>query len=681
MPGLNGINKIAVRHASRQVWRVRGLGQAGIGIVWGLILFVLGSTEMVLWTIQSAWTILLLVTVAGALFLVPGLAVLRLLWQDVALAWTERLALGCAIGVALPPLMLQAAHLVRLPWTTATTVAYILLALLVLLAPRRAARGQHGARRSIRLSRHALLLGFLCGIALLVRLYIVRGLPVGMWGDSYQHTMIAQLLVDNRGLFSSWEPYAPLATFTYHYGFHANAALFHLLSGIAVPQSVIAVGQLLNGATLLVAYVLATRLSGNREAGLWAAGFTGFINTMPVYFVNWGRYTQLAGQVLLPVVLLCWMEALERERLTWRPVVLAAILTACLMLTHYIVTIFAALFVGAYLLARIVRRPQWRVVRQTSIGAAAIGGLAIMLAMPWLLNTLAGHLTQNTAAFVNGGVAPERVAEYAAFNPVTPFYLKGPIILLAVGGVVVALARRNWRVALTAVWSQLLLLLVVPHLVGLPGAGIVNSLTVYIALYLTAIPPAAYLIGAGEQLLDRWRPRLGATIATVALVAASIWGVRWQQHLLDPANQLFTPADARAMEWIKAHTPPDARFLVNMFPAFGDNLVAGSDGGWWIPLLTGRETTLPPLTYGSERSLQPDYARRVNRLAAALREDPLPDEEGLRIARAAGIDYIYSGAHEGQDRRIDVQALRRHPAFRVVYDQGGVTIFALEPAP
>ena len=32
---------------------------------------------------------------------------------------------------------------------------------------------------------------------------------------------------------------------------------------------------------------------------------------MPAYFVNWGRYTQLAAQALLPVVLWLLLEALE----------------------------------------------------------------------------------------------------------------------------------------------------------------------------------------------------------------------------------------------------------------------------------------------------------------------------------------------------------------------------------
>jgi hypothetical protein len=48
--------------------------------------------------------------------------------------------------------------------------------------------------------------------------------------------------------------------------------------------------------------------------------------------------------------------------------------------------------------------------------------------------------------------------------------------------------------------------------------------------------------------------------------------------------------------------------------------------------------------------------------------------------RQAGINYIYSGAHVGQPDRIEVDALRKDPAFHIVYDHAGVVIFAVPPA-
>ena len=54
-------------------------------------------------------------------------------------------------------------------------------------------------------------------------------------------------------------------------------------------------------------FVLALALSGRPWAGVWAALIVGFASNLPAYFVNWGRYTQLTGQVVMLVALVCWI--------------------------------------------------------------------------------------------------------------------------------------------------------------------------------------------------------------------------------------------------------------------------------------------------------------------------------------------------------------------------------------
>src|SRR4029078_3697045 len=57
------------------------------------------------------------------------------------------------------------------------------------------------------------------------RFLVIGWLDVPLWGDSYQHTMIAPLIADNGGLFDSWQPYADMQSFDYHFGFHTATAL------------------------------------------------------------------------------------------------------------------------------------------------------------------------------------------------------------------------------------------------------------------------------------------------------------------------------------------------------------------------------------------------------------------------------------------------------------------------
>src|SRR6185436_8311902 len=113
-------------------------------------------------------------------------------------------------------------------------------------------------------------------------------------------------------------------------------------------------------------------------------------------------------------------------------------------------------------------------------------------------------------------------------------------------------------------------------------------------------------------------------------------------------------------------------FFVNSLTALAGTLIAGSDGGWWLPLLAGRQTNLPPLTYGSERGQVPAYAAQVNDFAAAIRGRALTDNTRVNIdltnpsnyalLMQTGYRYVDNGAHprpgpESVDH-IDTAAMR-----------------------
>ena len=107
--------------------------------------------------------------------------------------------------------------------------------------------------------------------------------------------MIAQLLTDHGGLFDSWEPYVPYRSLTVHFGFPAATALLSWATEVGSAQTTLLVGQLINGLAALTLYPLAMRLAGgNRWAGVGAVLTAGLLSPMPAYYVNWGRYAQLA---------------------------------------------------------------------------------------------------------------------------------------------------------------------------------------------------------------------------------------------------------------------------------------------------------------------------------------------------------------------------------------------------
>jgi hypothetical protein len=712
--------------------------------------------EVLWWAGQEIIAAPLRLVALAALSLVPGLALLRLLLpRDHPLPLAFVLALAAGVSVALPPLLLLLFHLLHLPWNGVTTWGYLVVSAAVALLPIRPAPAAPSTSSKSSVKKipsfvlappwylvHRDRSGDIVGVllaavtiaALLLRLFVVRHLPTGLFGDSYHHTMIVQLLVDNEGLFRSWQPYAPLATLTYHVGFHANAALFHWVSNMSVVRSVLWCGQVLNALSVPLAFALVFALGSRmsalapstparqspspRQAGgengfsqraaLWAALLTGFVSVLPSYYVNWGRYTQLTGHLVLVVVVVGWMSfaratwlhmgpenAQQAPSPRWKSYSLVVILTAAMILTHYLVTLFAAAFVGSYLLVAILVQRSWRFAWLLTIRATLAVLLVLVVCGPWLLNLFGSYLMPNAASFVQEVPAPDQIARASALPDMVPLYARGVVLVGALVGLCVANWRRLWRVAMPGLWSILLVVCVVPHIVGLPATGLIDSLTGFGAFYLTLPVLASFALATmqeGSEAGLRWLripPVVGLVLAGGGALAIITWGSHWQRNVVDPSTQLVTPADMRAMVWIRQHTPPDSRFYVNSFPAYGGTLVAGTDAGWWLPLLAGRPSNLPPLTYGTEWGEEPYYLDRVNLLVEAVRGHPLTSTDPVSVdltrpearqtLRKAGIEYVYIGAHASPGPtaadHIDADRLRNDPAFHLVYNSRGVKIF------
>lgn len=638
-------------------------------------------------------------------YFAPGLALLRLLWpHDRPLHPAARLSLAASLSVALPPLLLLIVSTIGLRWGAPQMWLYLLICVAALLWPaRHTSLRQHMNRLwRVRLDSAAMVLLAVFIAALIVRCYIVRDLPTGLLGDSYQHTMMAQLLLENGGLFTSWEPYAPLTTFTYHFGFHANVAFVSWLTGIDVVTGIVLVGQILNALVAVMVFALTiTVLRARPWAGVWAALLVAFVTTLPAQYVVWGRYTQLAGQIVGVALLICWAALAEYRpapdaRWPWRLIILAALTAAALMLTHYLVTLVIAGFLASFLVADTLARRDLHASGTIVLRYGAAALIALVLAAPWLATLGSGYLTRNATGLASGSAGAAHIAQFSTLpTDIVPLYTKPYILAGAIVGLFLAGWRRERRIALAAGWSILTALIVAPYLVGLPGAGIVDQITALSALFLTLPPLAGYTLAAIQQAghtairragLSPIAPRALAALLALAIIA---WGSAWQARMIDGSTQLVTNADMTAMDWIRENTPTDARFLVNSFPAYSGYLVAGSDAGWWIPLLTGRQSTLPPLTYGSERGPTADYPHTVNSIAAALRERPLTDGrpiaidlttlDALAVLRDHGVRYIYSGARAYPPNvdRINTALLRDDPHFRLIYDRDGVEIFEL----
>ncbi len=640
------------------------------------------------------------VTLVGIfLFIIPGWALLGWLFPGwMSASWGEKLALASGVSLAIYPILFLWSDLVGLH--LGILYAWLPpLAGLVLILWRIRSRTLNKFGRSKLIHQLTLpkskpfqlwpdlALIITLGLIIAVRFWVIRNLSVPLWGDSYQHTLITQLLIDNRGIFNSWQPYADLQTFTYHFGFHTLAAVFDWITNQPAAQATLWTGQILNVFAVLSLYPLANRIGGNRWAGTGALLLAGLVAPMPMYYVNWGRYTQLAGQAILPVAAYLIWKAIEGDRLHWGLVALGWILWAGLALTHYRVLLFAILFLLVLFLVYITKpglRNRFLMVLTMAIGA-------VLLFLPWFIHVFSGKILTIFSDQISTP-ALEVSAWTQQYNAIGNLFTYLPVWVWLLIPVLVGwgLWTKRRGIVIISSWWLLMVWAANPTWVGLPGEGALSNFAVFIAAYIPAgiIAGAAFgwifvLISKRSDSLHQIHAAIMPGFFLVTTLGA-FWAARQRVNDLDLwKSVLFTRPDARASTWIQGNVPQNALFLVNSMPAYGDTLIVGSDGGWWLPLSARRSTTLPPINYGTEQGPQPQYRQWINQLTNDINNKGLTDPQVIQNLVERGITHVYIGQRQGRVNNggpiLEPQALQDSPFFQQVYHQDLVWIFRFNP--
>ncbi len=624
------------------------------------------------------------------LFILPGWALLDGLWPGWGdMHWAEKLGLSGGVSLSIYPVFLLWTDLLNLhlgqlyAWLPASLA---LLWLIYRFALKH--KGLGGVRFSLTWPDLGLL--GLFALIFLTRFWVVRTIDLPLWGDSYQHTVITQRIIEQGGLFNDWAPYAEISSFTYHFGFHSAAAMYHWVAGLAAPRAVLVTGQVLNAFAAIFLAAIALHITGSLWAGVATTLIAGLLLWMPMVYTQWGRYTQLAGQAILPAVaLLAWskLDGRAMNRRSWIPAWLAL---SGLALTHYRVLIFAIVFLAAVyaLYAREIG-----VVRLTTRGLwLGLGGAFIFL--PWLARLTAGKILTGFQAQIT--TPPSQLSEFAmTYNAIGDLTSHLPIWVWLSLPLAVAWGfwRRDKKFATVCLWWFLLFLAANPNWINLPGAGAISNFAYFIAAYI----PASLILGSAIGWLSERMPSKNDLLslgqhhlakvsfswsgAALFLLAIGIGVYGGRQRVRDLSilpHTLAARPDMRAAEWIRSNTPTDACFLVDSFPAYGGSVVVGADGGWWLPLLAGRQTSQPPINYANERELWPGYVAWVNALTFAIQEKGVSHPEVLAMLKERNLQYIYIGqTHKAANATLKVETLLQDARFRPVYHQDRVWIFAI----
>jgi Family of unknown function (DUF6541)/Protein of unknown function (DUF1616) len=623
--------------------------------------------------------------------------------------WSERLALSVGLSLALIPLLMLWTSTVSWRWSQAAVLAGAGLVLLVLaaLAWRRLRRGDPLPGPDL----YDLALLVIFGLALAVRLAMVRDLTLPAWVDPIHHTTIVRLIVERGAYPPSYEPYVSTLHTSYHAGFHSLVATFHWLSGLEISRAMLWLCQVFNALSVLAVYLLATSFTKDRLAGLWAALATGFLSSMPAYYASWGRYTQLAGLLVLPACAALLMRllagrafpavAIEKKppnpeaseqgdspaalhaQKEWQApsislqmglqlAALACLSSAGLFMIHYRVAGFWGLLMVAWGLGELIRsldkQPLWKTIPLAGGWLVVVGLPAILLSLPWW------------PALLKSMILP-RLAGPAISQPLkvdwgllTPVYGK-QMMVLALTGLLIAILRARWFGPVLALWIGLLFISSNQGIIPLPGSNFINLTSVEIMLFLPLSVLAGYFISFIVRGVGKFVPVWGR-IPYVALLAAgslaaALAGARLMLPILNPITILAREADRPAIQWIAENIQPDETILINPF-LWGYGIYAGQDGGYWITPLAGRKTMPPPIlyAYGSAQEV-----KRVTELCKQVIEQAGNPQALSAMLKEQHIRYVYIGRRGGV---LSARLLAESGAFQTVYSQDGAWLFKLK---
>ena len=531
---------------------------------------------------------------------------------------------------------------------------------------------------------HHLLLLFILVLGLAGRILALRDQAFPPWVDSSRHALITVVMAEQGQFLTDYTPFLDVVRAPYHYGFHTISASLLLMTGREVDSLLLWLGPLLNGLVPLAVYAAAMLFTRRRSVALAAAFLTALPFFFPAYYATWGRFTQLMGMLILPVLMGVSSLAFRVSSFEFRVggrIGLIGMLAAGLFLVHFRVFLLYVPFVLVLLLVHLPtlirhRRTTHYALRLTRyfgpFAAAAI--LALLLITPRLLRlwqdaNLEGALSGSPEGYNDFPIA------YFTTGWETPFayaaLLCVPIILLAWW------CGRRWaRPALTlALWVGLLFLLLSGRDLGLPETWLINTNSMAITLFL---PVAVVIALVGERVgRGLMRPHwllqfIGYAVLGGWFAAATLFGLERQVNILNEQTILARPADVAGIDWVKANLPEDAVIAVNSWLWLGQTW-AGSDGGAWLVQMTGLRTTTPPADYLYNRLLNLQVRSWNQQMTAQA------DWAGAAAAawlRTQGITHLFVGQRGGF---LDPSTLLRNPELTLLYQHDGVFVFGVNP--
>lgn len=636
-------------------------------------------------TVTVATELRLLIILSAVMFL-PGSAILVISghwrrWQGL-----QRVFLAVGLSIAFYPILFYSTRrfLPQFKLDSLVLIALLMLALVISIW----GTWRHRVFLFLpdRLEWAALMI---LGLTLVSRMWFAHSYPFPAWSDSLHHTLLTDLTAELGRLPRSLDPYFPNVLDMYHLGLYALTGTVQSLSRVPAHTALLWTVQFLNGLCGVGIYLVLDRHAG-RMGALVGLTIAGLFSAHPALWANWGRFTQLSSLVLLPFAWALFLEMIyppgtaeksaQNTRQQFWLILLAAGTSAAVFLYHFRVGIFylILLAVTTFITLVMYRSRERRLLAFRSLLLTGFGFLIIIL--PTLWDATAFYLAKRLGSTtqLDPTERQQLLQNYYIFPLSSLPYLVAPFWFLLISSLaaVVGLITRNSIIWINLLWAFLLVIVGNLYLLNVPTLNITNLGAILIMLYI----PISMIIGAGlEEGLRRLPQKYLATATAVLLIGilvASFPAARTRATTVEQYRQFVSEQDIVAMEWIDENIPAQATFAINIFfwlPKFAH----GTDAGYWIPYLTGREiVTSSMLSDG----LPGDYWERVRARSEAA-EALETNLNALNTLYDLGVEYIFIGANgDFSGPGLSLDFLAQSDAVKILYSQGETAVLQILPS-
>ncbi|GAP09495.1 hypothetical protein BECAL_00639 [Bellilinea caldifistulae] len=508
-------------------------------------------------------------------------------------------------------------------------------------------------------------------ISLLINTYALRNMVVGLGSDSNHHTLITYMFIWNEGLPNNYSPaYPDIITFNYHFGFHALAANLSLLSGWEPRLMVLVLAPILITLSGLATAYFCWRVFQSSIAMALAGIIPSLIAVFPTAMLEWGRYPQTLGLIILSVFLAEYL-VVQASEVSKRKIVALSAIASGLALTHYRVTIMGILAILLWEFIRLIEKKS--LIAFFGERGLLIGGVSVFsvfLVWPWFLQV---YLNQ-FVGYADPYSAPTEL--FFSIDRLGSTTLEYPTNISLIGAFALfslwAIYRRNRLGAWIFLW--MFMMLISSWLTRGLKYTAADTITVITSSYL----PLSIMIGWGVSDVEKLFSQkiVNGILGTIGVIAL-VWGAYHMNGLLDvPSAAYVKPEDLKAAEWIRQNTPEDACFMINTYRfEFSTNFIIGSDAGGWLPVLAQRCVVTYPMTSNIERFDHPSALDKVVRIHNL--DGKLTSKGAIDLFGKFNIKYVYVRQNEISER-INATTLSQSILYERVYSRDNVEIYKIK---